>query len=154
VDVAASEVVAEAELIAARAELEERTDDLARVQADYANYRRRVERDRAQAGEFGRAEVLLALLPVLDDLDAAKAAGELDGPFAAVADKLMTTLAKFEMERFGQVGDPFDPTIHEALMHQTSEEATGPAVSLVIQPGYRAGERILRPARVGVVDAA
>jgi molecular chaperone GrpE len=147
-------VVAAAEAITARAELAERTDDLRRVQADYANYRKRVDRDRALAGELGRGEVLAALISVLDDIDAARVAGELTGPFAAVAEKLEATVGRFGMERYGQVGDPFDPTVHEALAHEVSSDAEGGSrVALVIQPGYRIGERVVRAARVGVVDA-
>jgi molecular chaperone GrpE len=123
-----------------------------------------VDRDRALAGELGRAEVLAALISVLDDVDAARAAGELTGPFAAVAEKLEAAVARFGMERYGQVGDAFDPAIHEALVHEVSTGAgagedgdaaaqAGPTVSLVIQPGYRIGGRVVRAARVGVVDA-
>jgi molecular chaperone GrpE len=147
-------VIAAAELIAARAELAERTEDLQRAQADYANYRKRVDRDRAVAGDLGRGEVLAALISTLDDIDAARTAGDLAGPFAAVAEKLEATVGRFGMERYGQVGDPFDPAIHEALMHEVSSDAVGgPTVSLVIQPGYRMGERVIRAARVGVVEA-
>ncbi|MDR0592197.1 MAG: nucleotide exchange factor GrpE [Bifidobacteriaceae bacterium] len=147
------EVVAAAELISAREELAVRTEDLQRLSAEYANYRKRVDRDRAVAGDQARAEVLTALIPVLDDIDAARTADELDGPFKAVAEKLEETLARFGLERYGAVGEAFDPTIHEALLHQTDPAAEGPAVSLVLQPGYRMGERVLRAARVGVVDS-
>jgi molecular chaperone GrpE len=147
-------IIAAAEVITARAELAERTADLQRLQADFTNYRKRVERDRAVAGDLGRAEVLAALISVLDDVDAARAAGELEGPFAAVAEKLEATVGRFGMERYGQVGEAFDPAVHEALMHEVSSDAVGgPKVSLVIQPGYRIGDRVIRPARVGVVDA-
>jgi molecular chaperone GrpE len=147
-------VIAAAEVIAARAELAERTDDLLRLQADYANYRKRVDRDRALAGDLGRGEVLAALISTLDDIDAARAAGELTGPFAAVAEKLEATVERFGMERYGEVGEPFDPTIHEAMIHEISPDANdGPRLSLVIQPGYRVAERVLRAARVGVIDA-
>ncbi|MDR2113868.1 MAG: nucleotide exchange factor GrpE [Bifidobacteriaceae bacterium] len=145
------EVVAAAELIAAREELAVRTEDLQRLSAEYANYRKRVERDRAVAGEQARAEVLAAAIPVLDDLDAARTAGELDGPFKAVAEKLETTLGRFGLERYGAEGDAFDPTVHEALMHQTDPKATGTTIAVVLQPGYRMGDRVLRAARVGVV---
>ncbi|MDR2374064.1 MAG: nucleotide exchange factor GrpE [Bifidobacteriaceae bacterium] len=147
------EVVAAAELISAREELALRTEDLQRLSAEYANYRKRVDRDRAVAGDQARGEVLTALIPVLDDVDAARTAGELDGPFKAVAEKLEATLAKFGLERYGAVGEPFDPTIHEALLHQTDPAATAATISLVLQPGYRMGERVLRAARVGVVDS-
>jgi molecular chaperone GrpE len=144
-------VVAAAELISAREELAIRTEDLQRVAAEYANYRKRVDRDRNVAGDQARAEVLTALIPVLDDVDAARAAGDLDGPFKAVAEKLEATVERFGMERYGAVGEAFDPTIHEALLHQVQADATEPTISLVLQPGYRMGERVLRAARVGVV---
>jgi molecular chaperone GrpE len=147
------EGVAAAELIASREELAVRTEDLQRLSAEYANYRKRVDRDRAHAGQAGRAEVLTAVIPVLDDIDAARRVGELDGPFNAVAEKLEAALAKFGLERYGAEGDGFDPMIHEALMHQTSPDVDGPTVTLVLQPGYRAGERVLRPARVAVTDS-
>jgi molecular chaperone GrpE len=147
------EVVAAAELISAREELSVRTEDLRRLSADYANYRKRVDRDRSVAGDQARAEVLTALIPVLDDIDAARKAAELAGPFQAVAEKLEATLAKFGLERYGAEGEPFDPTIHEALLHQTDPAVETPTISLVLQPGYRMGERVLRAARVGVVDS-
>ncbi|MDR2254258.1 MAG: nucleotide exchange factor GrpE [Bifidobacteriaceae bacterium] len=144
------EVIAAAELISAREELAVRTEDLRRLSADYANYRKRVERDRAVAGEQARAELLTALIPVLDDLDAARGAGELTGPFKAVAEKLEAALGRFGMERYGAEGDVFDPTVHEALLHQTDPDSTEPRIFVVLQPGYRMGERVLRAARVGV----
>jgi molecular chaperone GrpE len=147
------EVVAAAELISTREELAIRTEDLQRLSAEYANYRKRVDRDRDVAGELAKAEVLTALIPVLDDIDAARGAGELDGPFKAVSEKLEATLGKFGMERYGAEGEPFDPTIHEALLHQTDPKATEATISVVLQPGYRMGERVLRAARVGVVDS-
>jgi molecular chaperone GrpE len=145
------EVIAAAELISAREELAIRTEDLQRLGAEYANYRKRVDRDRAVAGDLARAEVLTALIPVLDDVDAARKAGDLEGPFKAVAEKLEATLERFGMERYGAEGEVFDPTIHEALLHQVSPDATEETISLVMQPGYRMGERVLRAARVGVV---
>jgi molecular chaperone GrpE len=147
-------VVAAAELLATREALALRTEDVQRVAAEYANYRKRVDRDRAVASENATAEVLTALIPVLDDIDAARGAGELEGPFKAVAEKLETTLTgRFGLERYGAEGEVFDPTIHEALLHQTSPDVTEPTVSMVLQPGYRMGDRILRAARVGVTDA-
>jgi molecular chaperone GrpE len=148
------EVIAAAELISAREELAVRTEDLQRLSAEYANYRKRVDRDRSVAGDMARAEVLTALIPVLDDIDAARAAGELEGPFKAIAEKLEAALDRFGLERYGSEGDVFDPTIHEALLHQTDPEASQPKLSLVMQPGYRMGERVLRAARVGVVGQA
>jgi molecular chaperone GrpE len=132
--------------------LDERTADLQRVQAEFTNYRRRVERDRQAVAEQALASVLIGLLPVLDDIDRARTHGELDGGFKLVADGLETTLAKLGLERYGTAGEPFDPTVHEALTHGHSPDVSEPTCADVLQPGYRVGERILRPARVAVVD--
>jgi molecular chaperone GrpE len=135
---------------------EERLNDLQRLQAEYVNYRRRVERDRDVARETAVATVLEALLPVLDDVHLARQHGDLDdGPFAAIAEKLESTLSRFGLSRYGEPGEAFDPTVHEALMRteaDLNESATEPTVAMIMQPGYRAGERVLRPARVAVTD--
>jgi molecular chaperone GrpE len=133
-------------------QLEERTADLQRLQAEFANYRRRVERDRQAVGEQALGSVLLGLLPVLDDIDRARAHGEVEGGFKLVADGLETTLTKLGLARFGDAGEPFDPTVHEALTHTLSAEVTEPVCSEIYQPGYRVGDRILRPARVAVAE--
>jgi molecular chaperone GrpE len=130
----------------------ELTADLQRVQAEYANYRRRVERDRQAIGEAALASVMVGLLPVLDDVDRARTHGEVQGGFALVADALEATLTKLGLSRFGDVGEPFDPTIHEALTHGLSPDVSEPVCAEVFQPGYRVGERILRPARVAVLE--
>jgi molecular chaperone GrpE len=145
-----------AELVQARAEAEERLGDLQRLQAEYVNYRRRVERDRTVARDFAVAGVLETLLPVLDDVHLARQHGDLEGgPFAAIAEKLETVLARHGLERYGEPGEEFDPSIHEALMHTEAELAEGTTVTTVVQvlqPGYKAGDRVLRPARVAVAD--
>jgi len=141
-----------AELEALRAELEERTRDLQRVTAEYANYRKRVDRDRGVAAEQTIGSVLGALLPILDDLDRAREHGDLVGPFASVADQLSTALGKFGLTAFGDKGDPFDPTRHEAVAHLTSAEVTEPTCVDVMRRGYLVGERLLRPAMVAVAD--
>lgn len=133
-------------------QLAERTEDVQRVSADYANYRRRVDRDRAAVGEQALASVLVGLLPVLDDIDRARAHGELVGGFQKVAEGLEATLGKLGLQAFGEAGEPFDPTVHEALMHQLSPEVTETTCVEVLQRGYRIGERIIRPARVAVAD--
>jgi molecular chaperone GrpE len=133
-------------------QLAERTSDLQRVQAEYTNYRRRVERDRQAVGEQALAAVFAGLLPVLDDIDRARAHDEVTGGFAIVADGLEATLVKLGLERFGDAGEPFDPTVHEALTHGYSAEVTEPVAAEIFQPGYRVGERILRPARVAVLE--
>ena len=133
-------------------QIEERTADLQRVQAEFANYRRRVDRDRQAVAEQALGSVLLGLLPVLDDVDRARAHGEVEGGFKLVADGLDTTLAKLGLERFGEAGDPFDPNVHEALTHTLSADVDEPVCAEIYQPGYRVGERILRPARVAVAE--
>lgn len=137
----------------------ERLEDLQRLQAEYVNYKRRVDRDRALVQERAIADVLDSMLPVLDDIHAARGHGDLtEGPFAAIAEKLEGSLGKFGLERFGAVGDAFDPTVHEALLHQSWDPAITPAdpeattIVLVLQPGYRTGDHIIRPARVAVAD--
>src|SRR5206468_3624103 len=132
--------------------VEERTADLQRLQAEFANYRRRVERDRQAVAEQALASVLVGLLPVLDDIERAREHGEVDGGFKLVADGLETTLTKLGLQRFGTVGEPFDPNVHEALTHALSADVTEPSCGQVYQPGYRVGDRVLRPARVGVVE--
>jgi molecular chaperone GrpE len=134
----------------------ERLDDLQRVSAEYANYRRRVERDRDVARGTAIAAVLEALLPVLDDVHLARQHGDLGtGPFVAIADKLESTLSRFGLARYGEPGETFDPAVHEALIHTEAELAEGTTdttVVQVLQPGYRSGERVLRAARVAVAD--
>ena len=149
--VAASGVLG-AELDALRADVDERTRDLQRVSAEYANYRKRVERDRALVGEQATGAVLAALLPVLDDLDRAREHGDLVGPFGTVADQLTAALGKFGLTPFGEKGDPFDPTRHEAVAHLTSAEVTEPTCVDILRRGYLLGERLLRPALVAVAD--
>ena len=139
---------------------EERLADLQRLQAEYVNYKKRVDRDRAMVQELAVHSVIEALLPVLDDINAARQHGDLEsGPFAAIADKLESTLGKFGLERYGGTGELFDPSLHEALMHapwpqdgSLPESAASTTVVQVLQPGYRAGERVIRPARVAVAD--
>jgi molecular chaperone GrpE len=134
--------------------LEERTRDLQRVQAEYANYRKRVERDRVALAEAAVGGALIGLLPVLDDIDRARAHGDLTGAFKAVADQLETVLGKLGLTAFGEPGDPFDPAIHEAVMHEESPNVTEPTATTVWRRGYQHGDRLLRPAMVGVSDPA
>ncbi|MFI6601831.1 nucleotide exchange factor GrpE [Nonomuraea sp. NPDC050536] len=132
--------------------LAERTADLQRLQAEYTNYRRRVDRDRVSMREQAVAGTLAELLPVLDDIGRARDHGELTGGFAKVAESLEAVVTKLGLTAFGQKGDPFDPTVHEALMHSYSPDVTEPTAIEVLQPGYRIGERVLRPARVAVAE--
>jgi len=134
------------------ASLAERTLDLQRLQAEYVNYKRRVDRDRQLVREAATANVLTALLPVLDDIDRARDHGELEGGFKAVADAFGRTISGLGLERFGEVGEPFDPRVHEALMHQHADDIDGPTCTAILQPGYRIGERVIRPARVAVAE--
>jgi molecular chaperone GrpE len=132
------------------------TRDLQRLQAEYVNYKKRVDRDRELHRQVALSTVIESLLPVLDDIHLARQHGDLEsGPFAAIADKLEGTLTKFGVERFGQPGDAFDPTVHEALMHIQAELAEGTEVTTVVQvlqPGYKMGDRVIRAARVAVAD--
>ncbi len=139
----------------------ERLADLQRLQAEYVNYKRRVDRDRALVQERVVRDVLESLLPVLDDIAAARDHGDLaQGPFAAIADKLEGSLGRYGLESFGAKGEAFDPMRHEALMHapwpdddpDLPTDASATTVVTVLQRGYRAGEQVLRPARVAVSD--
>lgn len=134
--------------------LAERTADLQRLQAEYANYRKRVERDRIAVREQALANVLSELLPVLDDIGRAREHGELTGGFKSVAESLEGSAAKLGLTPYGEVGDPFDPTLHDALMHSYSAEVTEPTCVQILQPGYKVGDRIVRPTRVAVAEPA
>ncbi len=130
------------------------TSDLQRLQAEYANYKKRVERDRAVAHESAVGAVLTELLALLDDVDRAEAHGELSGGFKAVADQLNSITSRIGLEKYGTEGEVFDPQIHEALMHDESADVAVATASKILQPGYKYKERILRPARVAVTDPA
>lgn len=146
-----------AELKAENAQLAE---DLARANASYYNvsqeytgFVRRSRENASAARQEGIEKVAAALLTVLDDVELARQHGDLEGPFRSVAEKLENLLrTNFELERYGEVGEDFDPTFHEALMDTTSADVETPTVTTVIQPGYRMGEKVLRPARVGVTS--
>jgi len=142
------------EIVKLTAELEERTADLQRVSAEYANYRRRVDRDRQAVVTAAKAQVVGELLTVLDDIDRAQAHGDLIGAFKLVADKLQDALTHVGLESYGSDGEPFDPAVHEAVQHASSIEVDGPTVSAVLRRGYRLGDRQLRPAMVAVTDRA
>ena len=144
------EAAESAEVLKAKAEAADHLDALQRERASFTNYRNRSLRDQEAARTQGTQDVLVALLPVLDDIERAKQHAELSGPMAAIAEKLDATLAKFGVERYGVVGEEFDPTVHEALMHNQSEDVQTETVSQVLQPGYRVGEKVVRPARVAV----
>lgn len=143
--------VATAELAA---QVAERTADLQRITAEYANYRRRVDRDREAVLVTTRTQFVGELLTVLDDLHRADAHGDLTGPFKAVADKITSVVQKLGLESFGLVGEPFEPSVHEAVQHDMADGdgPTVPVVQAVLRPGYRIADRVLRPAMVTVVD--
>jgi molecular chaperone GrpE len=140
------------ELAAARSAVAALTNDLQRLQAEYVNYKRRVDRDRDVVKENATFSVLSAMLPVLDDLDRAREHGELEGGFKAVADSLERIVAAHGLVKFGKPGDEFDPRFHEALMHGHSPDVTTTTCQNIISAGYLIGERVVRPARVTVVD--
>ncbi|WP_031482849.1 nucleotide exchange factor GrpE [Streptomyces bicolor] len=151
-DVSAADAGLVAQLDQVRTALGERTADLQRLQAEYQNYRRRVERDRITVKEIAIANLLTELLPVLDDIGRAREHGELVGGFKSVAESLETVAAKMGLQQFGKEGEPFDPTIHEALMHSYAPDVTETTCVAILQPGYRIGERTIRPARVAVAE--
>lgn len=140
------------ELDRARTESAERLEDLRRLQAEYVNYRRRVERDRDIVRDSAVATALATLLPVLDDIGRARDHGDLTGAFKAVGEGVEQAVAKLGLVRFGEEGEPFDPVQHEALMHEYSDEVSEPTAVRILMPGYRFGERIVRPARVAVAE--
>ncbi len=140
------------ELTLTRTALAERTLDLQRLQAEYLNYKRRVERDRELVQQNAVFTVLTGLLPVLDDIDRAREHGELEGGFKAVADSLERTVSALGLTKFGAKGDEFDPNVHEALMHGHSDEVTTTTVDVVAHSGYRIGDRVVRAAKVTVLD--
>ena len=150
------------ELERARAEAAQAADDLARARADlynlqqeYQGFVRRSREGAASHRQAGAADVVEALIPVLDEIELARQHGDLTGTFETTAGKLETVLAdKFGLVRFGEAGETFDPTIHEALMATESDEVDEPSIAMVLQPGYRLGERIVRAARVQVANPA
>ncbi|MEU8802455.1 nucleotide exchange factor GrpE [Spirillospora sp. NPDC048819] len=144
--------VTDEEVASLKNQLAERLADLQRLKAEYDNYRRRVERDRVAVREQAVGQVLSELLPVLDDIGRARDHDELTGGFKSVAESLEAVTGKLGLVRYGEKGEPFDPTVHEALMHSLSPDVTETSVVDVLQPGYRMGERILRAARVAVAD--
>jgi molecular chaperone GrpE len=135
-----------------KTQLDERTADLQRLTAEYANYRKRVERDREAVITNAKASVASELLSVLDDIERAAAHGDLTGAFKAVADKLVSTLAKTGLEPFAHDGEAFDPSVHEAVQHSTSPDVDGPTVTAVLRRGYTFGDKLVRPPLVAVTD--
>jgi len=140
----------EGDVVGIEAKVAELTADLQRVHAEYANYRKRIERDREVMQQMAVASAFVELLPVLDDIERAREHNELDGAFRTVGEGLESVLAKLGLEKFGASGEEFDPTVHEALTSEESDDVSTPTVTTVYQPGYRLGDRILRPARVAV----
>ncbi|MEY3257361.1 MAG: molecular chaperone GrpE [Actinomycetota bacterium] len=128
------------------------TADLQRLQAEYANYRKRVDRDRQLTSELAFAAVLSELLPVLDDLERAGEHGELTGGFKAVADRINSIVEKLGLTKFSDAPVAFNPEIHEALTHETSTEVTQPTATKILQPGYKFKDRVIRAARVAVTE--
>lgn len=132
------------------AELTERTEDLQRVTAEYTNYRRRVERDRASVITGAKAEVAAELLPILDDLEMAEQHGDLTGPLKSMSDKLQSVMASMKVEKFGEAGDEFDPNCHEAV--QDTSSGDDKVLATILRRGYRLGDRVLRNAMVIIGD--
>lgn len=140
-------------LAVAERQLEERTSDLQRLQAEFLNYKRRVDRDRDLVRENAVFAVLTPMLDVLDNIDRARDAGELDGGFKGVAEQLTRIVEGLGLTRFGEPGDPFDPLLHEALSHVgTDPEVAVPTCQHIAKAGYKIGDRVVRAAQVLVVD--
>jgi len=136
-------------------QLAERTADLQRLQAEYLNYKKRVDRDRDSVRKGGEAAVLQALLTTLDDIRRADEHGELEGGFKSVADSVQAVAARFGLEAYGAKGEPFDPQLHEAVFHAgESAEVAVTSIDTVMLVGYKIGDRVLRAATVGVIDPA
>ena len=147
------EVVEEAEIVVLQALVVERTEDLQRLQAEYANYKKRVDRDRALSRQAGIEAVVSDLMPVLDAVALARSHSDLEGGFKLVADELEKLGNKYGLVTFGEIGEAFDPTLHDALMQAPLPEPVEvTTISQVVQPGYRLGERVIRPARVAVAQ--
>ncbi|GAS97874.1 chaperone grpE [Mycolicibacterium canariasense] len=135
----------------ATGKIAELTADLQRVQAEFANYRKRAMRDQQVSAERAKVAVITQLLGVLDDLDRARSHGDLDsGPLKAVAEKLVSTLEGLGLSAFGAEGDPFDPALHEAVQHEG--DGSNPVIGTVMRQGYKVGDQVVRHAMVGVVD--
>jgi molecular chaperone GrpE len=133
-------------------QLAERTEDLQRVTAEYANYRRRVDRDRTLVVDQAAERFAMQLFPIVDDIERARDHGDLTGAFKVVADRVVGLLEGLGVVAFGVAGDPFDPALHEAVIHDTSTEVTVPTATTVLRQGYRRGDRVLRTAMVAVTD--
>jgi molecular chaperone GrpE len=133
-------------------QLAERTEDLQRVTAEYANYRRRVDRDRSLVVDQAAERFAAQLFPIVDDIERARDHGDLDGAFKVVADRVLGLLDGLGVTAFGKAGDPFDPALHEAVIHDTSPEVSLPTATTVLRQGFRRGDRVLRTAMVAVTD--
>ncbi|MDY6050840.1 MAG: nucleotide exchange factor GrpE [Rothia sp. (in: high G+C Gram-positive bacteria)] len=132
----------------------ERLEDLRRLQAEFTNYKNRTAKEKDQLRDFVIADLVAALLPVIDDIDAARKHGDLEeGPFAAIANKLEETLTKQGLERFGEIGEPFNPQVHEAVLQQPTSEVEPDSVSMVLRNGYKVKDRVVRTAQVAVAVA-
>src|ERR1700712_3488808 len=133
-------------------QLAERTEDLQRVTAEYANYRRRVDRDRTLVIDQAAERFAAQLFPIVDDIERARDHGDLTGAFKVVADRVLGLLDGLGATAFGQPGDPFDPSLHEAVIHDTSAEVSVPTAPTILRQGYRRGDRVLRTAMVAVTE--
>jgi molecular chaperone GrpE len=138
-----------------QAQLAERTADLQRVQAEYLNYKRRVDRDRELVKQTATYAALVPIVEVLDTIDRAREHGDLDGGLKTVAEQLERVVAGVGLVKFGAVGDPFDPNVHEALSHIGEDpDVTVTTCKVIAKAGYRIGDRVVRAAQVLVVDPA
>ena len=134
----------------AKKEAAEYLEALQRERAEFINYRNRMNKEREQSRQYGIVDVLTSLLPALDDIDRIREHGQMDDSFKAVATKIDKTFAKFGVEKFGEKGEDFDPTKHEAVLQKPDPEAKKETVDTVVEAGYRIGDRVVRAARVVV----
>ena len=134
----------------AKKEAAEYLEALHRERAEFINYRNRMNKEREQSRQYGIVDVLTSLLPALDDIDRIREHGQMDDSFKAVATKIDKTFAKFGVEKFGEKGEDFDPTKHEAVLQKPDPEAKKETVDTVVEAGYRIGDRVVRAARVVV----
>jgi molecular chaperone GrpE len=140
------------EMATLKEQLAERTADLQRLQAEYANYRKRVDRDRSAMRELALGNVLTELLPALDAIGQARQHDELSGGFKSVAETIESAVSKLGLVTYGEPGEPFDPKVHEAVATSYSPDVIDVTLTEIFQPGYKVGDRILRPARVVVAE--
>ena len=136
----------------AKKEAAEYLEALQRERAEFINFRNRAQKEQERFRQHGIIDVLTALLPALDDIDRIREHSEMDDSFKAVANKIDKAFEKFGVEKFGEKGEDFDPTKHDAILHKPDPNAEKETVDTVVEAGYRIGDRVIRAARVVVAS--